>query len=153
MLLETREATQAMARRLATHIIAGDVILLDGELGAGKTFFAGALIHALGVPEQMFVTSPTFTLIHQYRGRLPIYHADSFRLDDPKELLTLGLREALEEEAVVIVEWGKKLAPFLHTPWLGLEFELFDENARTVRWSGTGTRPKTLIDLAAQRRL
>ncbi|MCB9667389.1 MAG: tRNA (adenosine(37)-N6)-threonylcarbamoyltransferase complex ATPase subunit type 1 TsaE [Myxococcales bacterium] len=64
MLLETREATQAMARRLATHIIAGDVILLDGELGAGKTFFAGALIHALGVPEQMFVTSPTFTLIH-----------------------------------------------------------------------------------------
>lgn len=143
----------ALAQRLAAHIRAGDVILLDGELGAGKTFFAAALIHALGVPEQLPVTSPTFTLLQHYTGTHPIYHADAYRLDRAEELLTLGLQEAIDQDAVVIVEWGSRLAPSLRTSWLGITFEFLDDTARRVQLSASGERGRQLAHLAASERL
>ena len=104
--LPTRRSTIKLARRLAPHVQPGDLILLDGDLGAGKTFFARALCRALGVPPEIRVQSPTFTLVHEYEGRLRIAHADLYRLRDPSELGELGLRDLRAEGAVVIVEWG-----------------------------------------------
>lgn len=151
--LRSPQDTMALAQRLAAHIRAGDVILLDGELGAGKTFFAAALIHALGVPEQLPVTSPTFTLLQHYTGTHPIYHADAYRLDRAEELLTLGLQEAIDHDAVVIVEWGSRLAPSLRTGWLGITFEFLDDSARRVQLSAAGERGQQLAHLAASERL
>ena len=104
--LPTRRTTIRLAQHLAPHIRAGDLLLLEGDLGAGKTFFARALCRALGVPPFLPVTSPTFTLVHEYDGRLPITHADLYRLRDPAELPDLGLRERRADGAVLIVEWG-----------------------------------------------
>lgn len=129
------------------------MLLLDGELGAGKTFFASALIHALGLPESIPVTSPTFTLMHHYHGKFPICHADAYRLERPEELLTLGLQEAIDQEAVVIVEWGSRLAPSLRASWLGITFAFVDAMARGVQLSAYGPRGGQLAHLAASERL
>ncbi|UCH28728.1 MAG: tRNA (adenosine(37)-N6)-threonylcarbamoyltransferase complex ATPase subunit type 1 TsaE [Myxococcales bacterium] len=80
--LDSEAATLALARSLASVLRGGDVVGLEGGLGAGKTTFARGAVHGLGVPEETAVTSPTFALLHQYQGRLPIGHADLYRLGD-----------------------------------------------------------------------
>ena len=86
----------------------GDVVGLEGGLGAGKTTFARGAVHGLGVPEDTAVTSPTFALLHQYEGRVPVAHADFYRLGGEAEVEELGVDELLEEGAVLFVEWGRK---------------------------------------------
>ena len=97
------DATMVAARRVSELLVGGDVVLLAGDLGAGKTVFARGLAHGLGVTEP--VLSPTFTLAREYRGRLRIVHADVYRLDTVHELLDLGLYD-LDDDTVTIVEWG-----------------------------------------------
>ncbi|WP_437688618.1 tRNA (adenosine(37)-N6)-threonylcarbamoyltransferase complex ATPase subunit type 1 TsaE [Sorangium sp. So ce176] len=116
--LPSRRSTIRLARALAGLLAGGDLVVLAGDLGAGKTFFARALCRALGVPPVLPITSPTFTLVHEHEGRVPIAHADAYRLggassDDgvlgaaTAELAHLGLRERRGEGAVVVVEWGE----------------------------------------------
>lgn len=111
--LDDEEATRGLARRLADVLMPSDLLILEGPLGAGKTLLAGALVHALGVPEDEPVQSPTFALMHEYEGRLPILHADLYRLGGPDEAADLGLEERREHGAVAIVEWGLRFAPEL----------------------------------------
>ncbi len=106
--LPTRRATRRLASALAPLLAPGDVVWLEGELGAGKTFFARGLLRALGVPESVPVTSPTFALVHEHEGRAPIRHLDLYRLGEPDELVELGIEEALDE-AIVVIEWGRRL--------------------------------------------
>jgi len=104
--LPTRRSTIRLARRLAPLLAPSDFVVLSGDLGTGKTFFVRALCRALGVPPAVEVTSPTFTLVHELGARLPIVHADAYRLRDEAELLALGLREARSEGALLLLEWG-----------------------------------------------
>ena len=100
--------TAAAGRRLGETLSAGDVVLLFGDLGAGKTVFVRGLAEGLGI-NSAEVTSPTFTLVQEYRaGRLPLIHVDLYRLNDPLEIDELGLDE-LAAGAVLAVEWGEKL--------------------------------------------
>ena len=104
----SEEETEAIARRLAGSLQPDSVVLLQGDLGAGKTVFARGLAEGLGA-DAADVSSPTFTLIQEYRGgRLPLLHVDLYRLDDPREIDDLGLEE-LGEGAVLAVEWADKL--------------------------------------------
>jgi len=106
------EATREVAERIGALLGAGDLLLLGGELGAGKTTFTQGLARALGVAER--VTSPTFTLVHSYEGRgLRLIHADVYRLEHLQEVIDLGLPELLEEGAAAVVEWGDLAAPAL----------------------------------------
>jgi tRNA threonylcarbamoyladenosine biosynthesis protein TsaE len=101
--------TAAVGRELATTLSAGDVVLLYGDLGAGKTAFVKGLAEGLGVARDE-VSSPTFTLVQEYRGgRLPLLHVDLYRLNDPRELDDLGLEE-IAEDGVLAIEWAEKLA-------------------------------------------
>jgi tRNA threonylcarbamoyladenosine biosynthesis protein TsaE len=94
--------------RLGRLLQAGDVVCLYGELGSGKTTLTQGLARGLGVPHGVSVRSPSFVLIHRYGGRVPVYHVDLFRLDTPGDCDDIGLRELLDGEAVIIIEWAER---------------------------------------------
>ena len=105
---QSEDETAAVGRELASTLSAGDVVLLSGDLGAGKTAFVRGLAEGLGVSRDE-VSSPTFTLIQEYRGgRLTLFHVDLYRIDDPREFDELGLDE-IAEGGVLAVEWAEKL--------------------------------------------
>jgi tRNA threonylcarbamoyladenosine biosynthesis protein TsaE len=143
--LPTRRHTIELARLLADSLEASDLIVLEGDVGAGKTFFARALCRALGVPPSIAVTSPTFTLVHEYAGRLPIVHADLYRLREPGELPELGLRERRAEGAVVIVEWGGSYLEALGGDGLLTKLDLASRgHGRNAKFTATGARSHAL---------
>lgn len=138
------EATEALARRLAPRLRAGDVLLLQGQIGAGKTHFARALIHALGVAED--VPSPTFTLVQTYESSdFEIWHADLYRLSHPDEAVELGLTEAFET-ALCLVEWPEKLGKDTPESALTLRFSIEGEG-RSVEFLGSGAWKERLADV------
>lgn len=99
------EDTYALARKIAERLKGGEVILLNGNLGAGKTTFTKGLAKALGIDE--VVTSPTFTFMKEYKGRLSLYHFDMYRAEDEDELYELGLNDYLYADGVCVIEWNK----------------------------------------------
>ncbi|MQA99647.1 MAG: tRNA (adenosine(37)-N6)-threonylcarbamoyltransferase complex ATPase subunit type 1 TsaE [Actinobacteria bacterium] len=105
------EETRIVGAALAPTLLPGDVVSLSGDLGAGKTAFVQGLAAAMGVTRQ--VTSPTFTIVHEYEGRYPIVHLDVYRLDFFQEVLDLGFEEYMDGGSIVLVEWGEAIAPLL----------------------------------------
>lgn len=128
--------TFALGRDLASGLRPADVVLLQGDLGMGKTVLARGLAAGLGVPEED-VRSPTFTLINLYQGRLPVYHIDLYRIDKPAELEELGLEEILGADGVAIVEWAERLGPY--RPPRGVLITITDGggSARTIEIDDT----------------
>ena len=124
------EDTQAVAAELAPFARAGDVILLVGDLGTGKTAFAQGFAVALGVTEA--VTSPTFVLMRTYRGRLPMVHVDVYRLDHLQEAVDLGLAEVLDDGGVALVEWGDVIIPTLPADFLEVRLERDEDDDHRV---------------------
>jgi tRNA threonylcarbamoyladenosine biosynthesis protein TsaE len=107
----TPDDTRAIGRAVASLLRAGDVVALGGELGAGKTTFVQGAAAALGVAEP--VLSPTFTLVREYRGSLPIYHLDVYRLNRLQDVLDLGFEEMTDAGGVTFVEWGDAIEALL----------------------------------------
>jgi tRNA threonylcarbamoyladenosine biosynthesis protein TsaE len=107
----TVDDTRALAGAVADLVQAGDIVLLAGELGAGKTAFVQGFGRALGVTDR--ITSPTFTIAQEYSGRLRLHHLDVYRLDHLSETLDIGLPEIVDEGAVVVIEWGDVVVPAL----------------------------------------
>lgn len=107
-LTDSENETTAVGRELAASLAAGDVVLLSGDLGTGKTALVKGLAEGLGASREQ-VSSPTFTLMQEYRGgRLPLFHVDLYRLDDPREIDDLGLHE-IAAEGVLAIEWAEKM--------------------------------------------
>ena len=118
-------ATKAVAGLVAEHVRPGDLLLLVGELGAGKTTFAQGFALGLGIDEP--VTSPTFTLARTYPGRLPMNHVDVYRLDRMAEVGDLALAELIDSNAVTLIEWGDAILAALPPAYLEVRLELGDE--------------------------
>ncbi|MBM3220662.1 MAG: tRNA (adenosine(37)-N6)-threonylcarbamoyltransferase complex ATPase subunit type 1 TsaE [Candidatus Rokubacteria bacterium] len=130
------EETQALGARLAERLKPGDVVALTGELGAGKTCFTQGLARGLGVAGR--AVSPTFVLINEYRGRLPVHHVDAYRTESLTELLDLGLEELFSGDGVTIVEWADKLVPLLPPHTIHVHIEGVGDEPRHITVSNGG---------------
>ena len=135
--------TRALAAEIATLTQAGDLVVLAGDLGTGKTAFAQGFARGLGVDEP--VTSPAFILVRTYEGRLPMIHLDVYRLDQMQELVDLGIAELLDEGGVTLVEWGDAVTPALPADFLEVRLEATDapdDRLITVRSVGRSWPPR-----------
>ena len=128
----TRSAdeTERVGERLGRRLVPGDVVALSGELGAGKTCFIRGLARGLGVTQG--VSSPTFVIVNQYTGRMPVFHIDAYRTESLTELLDIGFDEYVSGDSVTVIEWADKLEPLL------------PPGAIRVRISGLGDEPRMI---------
>ena len=131
--------TRALAATLAAVAEPGDVVLLAGDLGTGKTTFAQGFAAGLGIDEP--VTSPTFTLVRSYTGRLTMHHVDVYRLDRLQEALDLDLATMIDDGGVTVIEWGDVVAPVLPAEFLEVRLDYGEaDSERTVTLRPVGSR-------------
>jgi len=139
----SEEETQELGRSLARGLRGGELVLLVGDLGLGKTVFVRGMALGLGIePED--VSSPSFTLVQHYRGgRVPLCHVDLYRLSSEEEIGTLGIDELLASDAVVAVEWGDRLPPFWRKSAITVRFHDMGEGCRQIELEGGGETTAT----------
>jgi len=132
LLSHSTEETIARGRELASQMRAPLLVLLSGELGAGKTTLAKGIISGLGVAHEEDITSPTFTLVHTFTGPVKVYHVDLYRVSGLQEFDSLGLEDLFAEPAIVLIEWPERMR--LRTDWPVLRIDLthIDEEQRKI---------------------
>lgn len=136
--------TKEFGIRLGKLLKSGDILCLNGDLGAGKTTLTKSIGLGLGVED--YITSPTFALINEYEGRIPVYHFDVYRLDNVEELYDLGFDEYFYGSGVSIIEWGDRIEKLLPRERIVLDIEKpGDINQRIVKVSGRGQRYKEVV--------
>ena len=131
---ESEEETIWLGEKLAAELPAKAVVLLIGNLGAGKTTIAKGIVKGLGAAQPAEVSSPTFTLIHEYSPS--VYHIDLYRLDTYAQVATLGLEEIFDREAVVLIEWGEKFPALMPADRIEIRLRSTGENAREIQVIG-----------------
>ena len=148
MYLADLAATQSLGKMLAQRLFPGAVVGLIGPLGAGKTHLVRALAEGLGVEDSQVVTSPTFVLIQEYQGRMPLYHFDVYRLNDPAEFAELGAHEYWHGQGVCFIEWADKVRDYLPSDYLQLTLRIAGPEARWVEFAAKGeSHSRMLLDL------
>lgn len=135
-LTHSPEETIALGRKIAAELKAPALILLSGDLGAGKTTLTKGIASGLHAAKEEEVTSPTFTLVHKYEGERRVYHVDLYRIGDAHDFETLGLEDVFSEQAIVLVEWPERMPP-VRTGWpmVRVHLEHVDEETRRIRIS------------------
>ena len=131
------EETIAFGRSLKALLAPPKLVLLRGDLGAGKTTLIKGIAAAFDAASEEDVTSPTFTLVHEYRGPMAnLYHIDLYRVDTPRQLETLGLDDLIAEDSILLIEWGEKFPRFVHDRDVEISLERVDEGERRIRVAG-----------------
>lgn len=143
LISHSESQTRRLGARLATFLQPGDVLALIGELGTGKTRWAQGVCQGLDVVEP--VISPTFTLVNEYHGRLPVYHIDLYRLADTSEVLTFGLEDYLYGDGVSLIEWAERADSYLPPNYLAVELHHLEETKRRVVLHPHGPRFTALL--------
>ena len=134
------ETTFEYGRMLGSLLLAGDVVALSGDLGAGKTCFVQGVSIGVGVLERSQITSPTFTLIQEYQGRLPIYHFDVYRLNREEDLYELGFEEYFYGEGITLIEWAERIPSCLPDEHLAIDLQIEPDLTRRIRLTAVGNR-------------
>ncbi len=132
----SEEETIALGEEIARGLKPPAVVLLIGELGAGKTTIAKGLVRGLGAAAPEDVSSPTYTLIHEYGERPKVYHIDLYRLERASEVLALGIDDLLDGDAIVLVEWGERFPALWPPDRIEIRLSLLDEQEREVTVTG-----------------
>jgi tRNA threonylcarbamoyladenosine biosynthesis protein TsaE len=130
--------TLEFGRRFASELHRPCVVLLEGNLGSGKTTLTKGLVAGLGAAPEDEVTSPSFTLVHEYGEREKVYHVDLYRVDAAQELASLGLEELFAQPAIVIIEWGEKLGDNVPVPFVRIQMEHLTGEDRKIIVEGWG---------------
>jgi tRNA threonylcarbamoyladenosine biosynthesis protein TsaE len=147
--LSSKRATTELAERIAPHLAPSDLLVLDGPLGSGKTFFTRALCRALGLPKSTRVPSPTFTLVHEHDTQPALSHADLYRLSAPAQVRELGLDAQRDDGRVLVVEWGAPYVELLGGDALLVKLSLDPRRAELL---ATGPRSSELLSAVAKGR-
>jgi tRNA threonylcarbamoyladenosine biosynthesis protein TsaE len=147
------EETRRLGAALGALLAAGDVVLLVGELGSGKTAFTQGIGVGLGVEGP--INSPTFTIVKEYDGRLPLYHFDLYRIEEPEELFALGFEEYFGGEGVAVVEWAERgeddeMGAAWPENWLRVDLRATGAQKRALAVTATGGRGRYLLGAFAQ---
>jgi tRNA threonylcarbamoyladenosine biosynthesis protein TsaE len=148
--LSSLKETEALGLYLGQCAEPGDVICLDGDLGAGKTAITQAIAKGLEVPDSCYVTSPSFAILHEYPGRLPLYHMDFYRLSDESEVLELGFDEFFYLKGLTVIEWSLRAEYSLPESRLTLEFTIIGEQERNITIKYTESWKKRVENLVIE---
>ena len=143
------EQTWRIGELLGTQLGPGDLVCLYGDLGAGKTSLSYGIALGLGVKEQ-YITSPTFTFVNEYKGRVPFHHIDLYRLKDLEELENIGFEEYLGSGSVTVIEWAERAEDELPGERLSVYLTYVDENSREIGFLAEGERYQKLLDALKQ---
>lgn len=136
--------TEKIGKQFAQYLWAGSIILLSGDLGVGKTAFARGLARGLGIEEP--ITSPTYTLIHEYTGRLPLYHFDVYRLNNVEEMGDIGYEEYFYGDGVTVIEWPQRICEILPEAYLTVEIlKAEQDNVRNILFQSKGFKYAALL--------
>ncbi|MGE5302998.1 MAG: tRNA (adenosine(37)-N6)-threonylcarbamoyltransferase complex ATPase subunit type 1 TsaE [Alphaproteobacteria bacterium] len=138
--------TRAWGNRLGKLLRGGEIIGLTGELGSGKTCFVRGMAEGLDVDSKAWIRSPTFTLINEYCGRLPVFHIDLYRIRSREELEGLNLREYLYSEGVSVIEWFDQLPAGEVDEWLELTIAHGDGDKRELKFTARGERYEKIVE-------
>ncbi len=143
--LSSPEVTECLGKRLGSHLAGGEVIALSGELGTGKTVLVRGLATGLGIPAEL-ITSPTFILIHEYQGRLRLIHADLYRIENLRELSSLGFHEYFQPSHTVAIEWAERMSPELPDDRLDIHLHHEQPTIRKATLTPKGPQSHNLLE-------
>jgi tRNA threonylcarbamoyladenosine biosynthesis protein TsaE len=144
------EETLSIGALLGRNLTKGSVVTLNGELGSGKTCLARGIAKGLKVPEGFYLTSPSYSLINEYPGRLALFHVDLYRIQDVSELEELGLEEIMEDDGVTVIEWADKWVGQLPTDRLAVWLSIINDRTRALRLTGYGPQAVKWIGKCAE---
>jgi len=149
MIITTKSAEETikLGRNLSKLLKPGDVLGLIGELGSGKTTLVRGIASGLGVKEKEGVASPTFVLVKEYRGKIPVFHLDLYRLDSIKDIESLGVEEYLFDQGVCLIEWAEKMRMLL-PDYLQVNLKVIGESKREIGFRAHSKRYQTLLNEA-----
>jgi tRNA threonylcarbamoyladenosine biosynthesis protein TsaE len=149
--LSTLQHTLALGRIIGAQARPGQIILLAGGLGAGKTTITQAIGRGLEVDERYYITSPTFSILHEYPGRLPLYHMDFYRIIDEADLTELGIEEYFHGNGLCVVEWPERLGSLTPDNRLLIRLDITGESSRRATLTPQGPGWESLLDAVADR--
>jgi len=130
--------TETIGMRLGKQFLGGEVVSLRGELGSGKTCFTRGIARGLGINHQIPVVSPSFTLINEYPGKIPLFHFDFYRIDEVEKIFDLGYEEYFYGKGVTVIEWGEKIAKFLPSEYMEVFFTILEDEIREIKIKAQG---------------
>ena len=147
MIFQTKSSAETIriGKSIGSHLLPGDVVALVGELGAGKTQFIKGMATGIGVGKPTYISSPSFTLINEYPGRIPFYHIDLFRLEREKEAEELGLEDYFQGKGIAAIEWADKIPSFLPKEILLIHIAYTGIHTRSLEIIGKGKRYQDLV--------
>jgi len=140
------EQTRALGKKIGRLLADGSVLALHGDLGSGKTVFVQGLADGLDVPDTCYVTSPTYTLINMYPGRLPLFHVDLYRLNELLDMEEIGLYDILREKNVTVIEWAERLEGDLPREHLSFEFTIISDKSRKISIMAHGADAGSILE-------
>ena len=139
------ENTKKLGEKIGSLVNNRIVFALVGEFGSGKTSFVQGLAKGLNVPDNTYITSPSFTLINEYPGRFRLFHIDLYRIEALNDLEDIGLYDILEEDSVIAIEWADKLSKGALFDHLSTQFEIFNENSRKISITAYGPEATSFL--------
>jgi len=148
VVVQTKSSAETIriGKSIGSRLLPGDVVALMGELGAGKTQLIKGIATGVGVGKPTYISSPSFTLINEYPGRIPFYHIDLFRLGWEKEAEELGLEDYFQSEGITVIEWADKIPSLLPKEMLLIHIVYTGKNKRFLEITGKGKRDLNLVD-------